>query len=72
MESGSAKNTRSQIKSPDKYRAFFIKFGNQNGFTITRMTMSIIRIVGTSLMIRQCLADFVFLSCAKRRVALER
>lgn len=36
----------------------------QNGFTMTRMTMTTISNVGISLTIRQCLAGFSFLSSA--------
>jgi len=44
----------------------------QKGFTTTRTTITIISTVGTSLTIRQCRADLVFLSCAKARTLAER
>lgn len=40
--------------------------GAQKGFTTTRMTMMIMRTVGTSFIIRQYFEDLVFSSRAKR------
>lgn len=60
------------VASLKEQAAFFARSSRQNGFTTTRITIAIINNVGTSLMIRQCLAGLSFRSPAKRRTAADK